>query len=174
MNKVGPILKTFIRDFVIIACGLGCLGSLLIAVIFHITAGIVTPADEFFTAIKQNNIEMAHGYLSKDFQANVSPAELDNYLTQTAIPDFKQVDWGSRFMEGERGGLVGGITTLSDDVVPIELSFVKEENGWKISSLKKSSSQKVHPNWLRNLLVWSAVMATLTTTTMVYKKTSNK
>jgi hypothetical protein len=129
MNKLVKILLGIAGFFI-----------LAIAAIFYFTADMVTLTDEFFTAVKNKDMKKAYTYLSEDFQASTSQSELENYLEKNRISKFKEASWGSRSINGGRGTLIGSITTESGGVVPVTLSFVKGENGWKIYSIQKPSS----------------------------------
>ncbi|UTW03960.1 hypothetical protein KDX31_02720 [Amphritea atlantica] len=121
---------------------LGLVGVFVLAIVavFYFTSDMVASADEFFTAIKNKDMNKAYTYLSEDFQANTSQSDLEAYLQKNLIHKFKEASWESRSINGGRGSLIGSITTESGGVVPITLSFVKGKNGWKIYSLQKPSS----------------------------------
>ncbi|WP_299178927.1 hypothetical protein [uncultured Neptuniibacter sp.] len=129
MNKLVKILLGIVGVFV-----------LAIVAIFYFTADMVTSADEFFAAVKNKEMNKAYTYLSEDFQASTSQSDLESYLEKNLIHKFKEASWESRSINGGRGSLIGSITTESGGVVPITLSFVKGENGWKIYSIQKPSS----------------------------------
>lgn len=120
---------------------LGIVGIFVLAIvaIFFCTADMVTSANEFFTAIKNNDMNKAYTHLSEAFQASTSQFDLETYLKKNLIHKFKEASWESRSISGRRGKLIGSITTESGGVVPITLSFVKGENGWKIYSIQKPS-----------------------------------
>ena len=58
-------------------------------------------------------------------------------MESSSLSKFKEASWQSRSFHGNRGQLVGSITTESDGVVPVTLSFVKGESGWKMYSIQK-------------------------------------
>lgn len=108
------------------------------AAAFYYTRDLVKYADEFFVAVKANNMEKAYDYLSEDLQSNVGQTELGSYLNQISATDIQKTNWKSRFKENDQQGAVeGGITTDAGDVVPIRVNFVKGGNGWKISSIEQ-------------------------------------
>lgn len=121
---------------------LGIVGVFIIAIVavFYFTADMVKSADEFFSAVKENDINKAYTYLSEDFQASTSQTDLEIYLENNFIDKFKEASWESRSINGGRGSLIGSISTQTGGVVPITLSFVKGDNGWKIYSIQKPSS----------------------------------
>jgi hypothetical protein len=121
---------------------LGIVGVIVIAIsaVFFFTADMVGAADEFFMAIKNKDMDKAYSYLSEDFKSGTPKDALQRYLEKNSINSFKEASWESRSINGGRGNLVGSITTESGGVVPISLSFVKGDKGWKIYSIQKPSS----------------------------------
>jgi hypothetical protein len=113
---------------------------LAIAAVFYFTADMTAAADEFFMAAKNKDMDKAFSYLSEDFQSGTTKGDLQKYLEKNSLSKFKEANWESRSINGGRGDLTGSITTDSGGVVPLTLSFVKGDNGWKIYSIQKPSS----------------------------------
>ncbi len=84
-----------------------------------------------------HDISKAYSYLSDDFKANTSQEGLSDFLSKSGLTAFKTASWQDRSLSGGRGELTGSINTESGGVVPIKLSFVKGESGWKIYSIEK-------------------------------------
>jgi hypothetical protein len=118
---------------------LGIVGVVVVAVAaaIYFTAGMVDTADGFFAAVKQKDIAKARGYLAEEFKTNTDERALSEFLSKSAIMNFKESSWSSREVSGGRGELVGSITTDSGGAVPLKVSFVKENGAWKIYSLQK-------------------------------------
>ena len=114
--------------------------AIAIGAVFLMTGGMVEVADQFFAAVKANDIETAYSYLSEDFKATTSKEELQRYLARNALAQFKEANWSERSVKGGRGILTGSITTVSGGVVPVKVSFVKGESGWKIYSVQKPAA----------------------------------
>jgi uncharacterized protein YxeA len=123
-----------------ILIGIVCVFVLAIAAAFFFTADMTATADEFFTAVKNKDMEKAYTYLSEDFQSGTTKKDLQEYLKSNSFSKFKEANWQSRSFNGGRGDLTGSIATDTGGVIPITLSFVKEENDWKIYSIQKPSS----------------------------------
>lgn len=121
---------------------LGVIGvvALAFAAIFYFTADMVGAADEFFVAVKDKEIDTAYSYLSDDFKAGTSQSELTAFMEKNQLDNFQEANWQSRSINGGRGDLVGSITTSKGGVVPIAISFVKGQDGWKIYAIQKPSS----------------------------------
>jgi len=121
---------------------LGVVGVIILAVaaIFYFTGDMVTAADEFFAAVKQQDMDKAYTYLSEEFQAGTSQSDLVAYFEENRLDQFTQASWTSRSINGGRGVLTGSITTESGGVVPLTLSFVKGESGWKIYAIQKPAA----------------------------------
>ena len=139
MNKGA---KIGIAIVVIIAAG--------IASVFFFSSGMEKTADAFFNVVKQRDIAKARSYLSEDFKASTDENALKEYLSQSAILNIKSFSWSNHQISGDRGQLDGFITTESGGVVPLKLTFVKENGDWKIYALQKSAaglqSKKTSPS----------------------------
>lgn len=120
--------------------GLVAVIALAIAAVFFFTADMTRTADEFFRAVRSQDIDSAYTHLSADFRAGVSPLELQAFLQDSGLDSFREASWGSRSFNGNRGNLVGSITTDAGGVIPITLNMVKGDSGWKIYSIEKPAS----------------------------------
>lgn len=129
MNK---LLKIVVGITLVIGMGVGA--------VFFFTAGMVDTATAFFEAVKKQDIAAAHEYLSEDFRASTDEAALQEFLTNSAILDFKEASWSSREISGGQGELEGAVTTDTGGIVPIKLTFVKEGGEWKIYSIRKPTA----------------------------------
>lgn len=129
-------MKTLVKFLV------GIVGAiaLVFVAIFYFTADMVGIADEFFLAMKDKDVETAYSYLSDDFKSGTSKVELVAFMEKNQLANFDEANWQSRSINGGRGDLVGSISTTSGGVVPISLSFVKGQGGWKIYAIQKPSA----------------------------------
>ncbi len=94
---------------------------LILAAVFYFTADMVTVADDFFKAVKSNDIEKAYTYLSDDFKANTSKGALTDFISKSGLTGFKTASWGERSISGSRGEL-GPVSTESGRI-PIKLTL---------------------------------------------------
>ena len=131
-------MKTFLK----IIGGLVAIFILAIGAVFFLTGDMVKVGDEFFTALKNNDVPKAYTYLSEDFKVNANENEFKEFVDKNSISSFKESSWEERSINGGRGELTGSITTSNGGVVPIKLSFVKGENGWKIYAIEKPNFRK--------------------------------
>lgn len=106
-----------------------------IGAVFYLTSGMVNTATGFFEAVKSEDLVAAREYLSEDFKAGTTDAELGNFLSASELADYQEASWWSREISGGRGDLEGEVTTESGVVVPLRLTFVKENEAWKIFSI---------------------------------------
>jgi hypothetical protein len=123
-----------------IVVGIAVVFVLAIGAVFYFTAGMAGAADEFFAAIKKQDIATARGYLSEDFKASTDETALKNFLTKGALLNFKETTWSSRQITGGRGELEGEVITESGGVVPLKLLFAKENDTWKIYGIQKPTA----------------------------------
>jgi hypothetical protein len=130
-------LKTFLKVLgvivVLIVAG--------IAAIFWGSSGMVDVSDAFFKATAAGNIQQARTYLAEDFRKSTSEDELRDFLQHSALLDYADAHWSSRAMNlGGTGHLEGTVNTKSGGNVPLTIQFVKENDAWKIYSIKKSQA----------------------------------
>ncbi len=126
-------MKTWIK----VLLGLAVVIAFAVGAAFYMTAGMTKTADAFFNAVKQQDVADARNFFAEDFKANTDEAALMTFLESNALAGFKEASWSSRSMSGNRGQLDGSITTETGGVVPIRLTFVKENGDWKIYSIRK-------------------------------------
>lgn len=125
------------KKFLKIVLGILAIVVLVMAAVFYFTSDMVKVADGFFNAVKSRDISKAYSYLSDDFKASTSQEALSDFLSKSGLSAFKSASWQNRSISGGRGELTGSINTESGGVVPIKLSFVKGESGWRIYSIEK-------------------------------------
>ena len=128
------------KKWMMIVLGVVVVIAVAITAVFYSTSGMVDTADAFFAAVKQNDFAKARGYLAEDFKANTDEKTLQAFLAKSAISHFKESSWSSREVSGGRGELVGSITTDSGGLVPLKVSFVKENGSWKIYAIQKPAA----------------------------------
>jgi hypothetical protein len=90
--------------------------------------------------VKQKDMAKARTYLAEDFKASTNEQALSDFLARSAIINFRESSWSNRQINNGRGDLEGEITTDSGGVVPIKLSFVKENKAWKIYAIQKPTA----------------------------------
>jgi hypothetical protein len=120
--------------------------AVLVTVLMYVTSAIVITANDFFNALKEKNYEKAYSYLSEDFKANTSKDQLVEFLHKSALLNFKEISWNHSSISNENGELDGVIVTETGEVAPIEISFIKENNEWKIYSIFKPQAGLVQKN----------------------------
>lgn len=126
------LLKIIIGIFAAIVLAIGA--------VFFFTGDMVKTGDMFFESLKANDIESAYSHLSEDFKSNTNEEEFQRFIKDNSLSGFKESSWEERSINGGRGVLTGSISTINGGVIPIKLSFVKGESGWKIYSVEKPSS----------------------------------
>jgi hypothetical protein len=131
------VLKTFLKVIgvivVLIVAG--------VAAIFWGSSGMVDVSDAFFKATAAGNMEQARTYLAEDFRKSTSEDELHSFLQHSALLDYAEAHWSSRAINmGGTGHLEGTVNTKSGGSVPLTIQFVKENDAWKIYSIKKSQA----------------------------------
>lgn len=128
------------KNLLKIVIGLASVFVLGIAFVFYLTAGMADSANSFFMAIKNGDISKAHSYLSEDFKTSTDEVALKEFLSTSALVNFKEASWSSRQVSGGIGELNGAVTTNSGGIVPLKLIFVKENDDWKIYAIQKPTA----------------------------------
>lgn len=129
-------MKTLLK----VLAGIGLVVAVGVSAIFYFTSGLVDTADEFFAAVAAADSELAYSYMSADFRASASRAELEAYLQANALDNITKANWSSRSLTGGKGSLEGSAETADGGVTPITLNFVKGDEGWRIYSLQKPAA----------------------------------
>jgi hypothetical protein len=109
----------------------------MFALVWRLTAGLATTADEFFLALKAQDFEKARTYLAEDFRAATSEQELRDFVTRSALTNYASASWSSRSIENSTGTLEGVVETVSGGSIPMNISLVREQSEWKIYTLRK-------------------------------------
>jgi hypothetical protein len=113
---------------------------LLIVVVMYATSGMTKAADRFFAAVHDRQMDKAYAALSADFRASASQADLTAYLNHNGLADITGTSWSSRSINGGQGELSGTVTNAAGDALPIKLTMVKGDGGWKIQSILKTAA----------------------------------
>ncbi len=114
--------------------------TLTIIAVFFMTSGFSDIGDNFFDALRNDNMEEAYSYLSQNFQATTSQEELQNFLNRTGLKDVVDVSWGGRSFKNDRGSIEGTVTTVSGGSIPVTINFLEESSGWKILSINTAAT----------------------------------
>ncbi len=128
------------KIFLIIILVLVFLVLLILFFVFQLTGGITTTVDQFFKAVKEKDFSKAYSLTSQEFQAATSLEQLEKFLEGTALLDYQKASWSSRSVSGKQGDLEGSVTTSSGGTVPVKIALVKENDGWKILSIRKADA----------------------------------
>jgi hypothetical protein len=112
-----------------------------ITAVFYFSSGMVDVSDTFFKDVAAGDMQRARSYLAADFRAATSEDELRSFLGRSALLDYSQSHWSNRQVSiGGTGHLEGDVSTKSGGKIPLTLTFVKENGGWKIYSIQKSQA----------------------------------
>jgi len=120
---------------------LAALFVMAIVAVFYFSSGMVDVSDSFFKDVAAGDMQRARSYLAADFRATTSEDELRLFHGRSALLDYSQSHWGNRQVSiGGTGHLEGDVSTKSGGKIPLTLTFVKENGGWKIYSIQKSQA----------------------------------
>jgi hypothetical protein len=112
-----------------------CLGET-----YLVRKGLEDAADEFFAAVKRDDLATARRLLAADVRASTDEAALRAWLARSAVPGFREASWSRWKVERGRGELDGSLTPETGGAIPIRLTFVDENGAWKIDSLQEPAA----------------------------------
>src|SRR5690349_12926232 len=78
--------------------GFACVGFVIcgmVALVWRLTAGLVTITDEFFLALKARDFAKAKTYLAEDFRAATSEQDLADFVSRTALNKYASASWST-------------------------------------------------------------------------------
>jgi len=117
---------------------------LIVAVVglaFWATSGLTDTASAFFNKVKAHDYKTAYyGYLSDDFKGNVPLETFQAFMETNHLDRFKDISWGNREVENGKGKLEGTLVMPDGSSIPINVMFVKGEDGWKIYAVTKPAA----------------------------------
>lgn len=119
---------------------LALLLALAIGGAFYFTSGITQVSEDFFAALRRGDDAAARELLSQEFLAASSQERLQAFLAG----DMRRVTsthWSSRKVENRLGHLEGELGTQDGGRIPVSITLVKEDAGWRIQHiLRKAGS----------------------------------
>lgn len=120
----------------LLAAGVGLvLVALGAGVVFYATSGAVEAADEFLAALGEGDVEGAYGMTAAAFQERQSQAAFALVIEALGLDSYQSSTWTSRSVEGSRAELEGTFTNRGGDRLPLELTLVKSDDGWRVFSV---------------------------------------
>lgn len=125
------LLKIVLGLVVVVGAGIG--------LVFWLTADLPRAADAFLTRIAANDYDGALALTTPDFRASTDRAALEAFARSNGLDSYKSATWTSRQIENSSGQLEGTLTLASGEV-PISISLVKDDGGWKIQKLNKAAA----------------------------------
>jgi len=133
VKKVLLILGALFAVFLLVLAG-------IFALVFNVTSGMPETADRFFAAVRAGDIEAARAELSEEFKASTDASALQRFLADSTLTDVVETSWTNRRFENSRGSLDGTATTAGGGTVPLTMSFVEENDAWKIYAIDKPAA----------------------------------
>jgi hypothetical protein len=115
-------------------------GGLVWAVVFYTTSGAVETADSFFRAAAAGDFEDAKKYLAEGFKSSTSDEELVAFLEGAGLLEYRESSWGGRSVDTSSGKLTGRVLTESGGSIPLTITFVREDDAWKIYYIQREGA----------------------------------
>jgi hypothetical protein len=123
------------KVLIILGILFGMFAMLIAGVVFlamNLTSALPGTADAFFKAARAGDMETARSYLSEEFRASTSAEQLQGFLAESALLNYKEASWSNRSINNDRGELTGSVLTDDGGRVPLTIQLVQENDAWKI------------------------------------------
>ena len=126
MNK--KMLIIILVILVIIGGGVGS--------VFYLMSGVSKSVDNFFSLIKNGDIDGAYQATSQKFKEGSTLDQFKSFVENSSMADFDSVSWGSKNVSlGHNATFVGSLKTKDNKVIPIKIILVKEDGQWNIFNI---------------------------------------
>ncbi len=113
--------------------GLVAMGIGIIFLVNALTSGMSTTTDEFFLALKNNDLKTAYSKTAISFQHRVPQDKFDTYLDTRSLKQVISQSWTAKSISGDTGYFAGSIKHDDGSVLGYRLNFVNENESWKIA-----------------------------------------
>lgn len=129
MSKTKKVFKWLFIIAVII--------GLIVALAIYATSGLTDTVNQQLSALRQGDIKKAYSYTSKSFQEHTSLAQFTGFVKKyPGLENNQSASFNNREINNGIGILKGELTAKNGGVIPIQYQLVKEEDQWKILSIK--------------------------------------
>ena len=102
---------------------------------FKLTAGAADAGTSFLKQIATAGPDAAYASAAPVFQAQTSRVALADLSRRLGLAELDDVSWSSRSISGSNATIGGTATLKSGAKLPIEMTLVKQDNGWKVAAL---------------------------------------
>jgi hypothetical protein len=109
----------------------------IVALVLYFTSGLVDVFHLQLNALREGDIKKAYSYTSKDFQHVVPIEQFNVFIEQyPSLKNNKSTTFNEREIKNNTGRLKGTLTAIDGAKTPIEIRFIKEDDIWKILSIR--------------------------------------
>ncbi len=116
-------------------------GIVAFGVTMYFTSNLKQTADNFFNSIRAGNYEQASEYLSTNFKHNTTMEQLKRAFPFSRFKNYKSCSFSTRVVNADGTGKLKGKVEFTDgSSIMVEISFIKENDNWKIDYIKLSKS----------------------------------
>jgi hypothetical protein len=147
MNKIAAVVIDFIKTIFKFIVYFVILAIIFIIFTVYFTNDAVSNVDEFFNAIKNNNYQKASEHLSIEFKNKVDITRLKTIFPYSEFRNYKECSCIKREYNSttdntnntkkERLSKIAGIIEFENNKkLPIQFTFIKENEEWKINDIK--------------------------------------
>ena len=115
----------------------------IFALVFSLTGGLVDSYDQLISKVQSDDISGAYELLSEEYKNNNSVEQFESDVAALGLGKTVKASWNNREISNNRGVLSGTLTMESGGIIPMTITFVKENDQWKIYSLDKLISSEL-------------------------------
>jgi hypothetical protein len=119
-----------------IALGIALLGGGFIWLVFFMTRGPVEAADTFLAQLGEGKIQQAYAGTTSGYRQTTPEERFSAAVRRWKLTDYRAASWHNREVHNNTGAVEGMVTTRDGKVIPLKMSFLKEEGAWRLCSLQ--------------------------------------
>lgn len=124
------------QKIVLALVGVGVFAITLAVLLLFGPGGVSGAADPFLQALERRDFVAAAAQRTQRFQEAVPQDDFERFLSESKVGMYASGSWSGWQIEDGVGRVDGSITTATGEVLPLRLSFAKEEGAWKIDAIQ--------------------------------------
>lgn len=117
--------------------GVGVFAITLAVLLLFGPGGVSGAADPFLQALERRDFVAAAAQRTKRFQETVPQDAFERFLRESKVGMYASGSWSGWQIQDGVGTVDGSITTATGEVLPVRLSFLKEDGQWRIDAIQR-------------------------------------
>jgi hypothetical protein len=124
------------HKIVLALVGVGVFAITLVVLLLFGPGGVSGAADPFLQALERRDFVAAAAQRTQRFQEAVPHDAFERFLKDSKVGMYAGGSWSGWQIQDGVGTVDGSITTATGEVLPLRLSFLKEDGGWKVDAIQ--------------------------------------